>query len=87
MKMYPKFKKMKKVPANCSSTPQIQDHLKTNNALITDISVKSNKHKLLQRFAKYDPNTASEGCIGPKILLQVNNELDMILCKITAEQK
>ena len=76
---------MKKDPANCSSTPTIQDHLKTDNALITDISVKSNKHKLLQRFAKYVANTAIERYIGPKIFLQVNNELDMILCKIIAK--
>ena len=83
--MYPKLKKIKKVPVNCSSTPTIHDHLKTSNPLMTDISVRRRKHQLLQTFAKYVSNTARDRCIGPNIILQVKNEPDMILCKIIAK--
>ena len=85
--MYPMLKIRRKAPANCSSTLTIQDHLKTNNALIADISVSRSKHKVLQRLIEYVSNIASDGCIGPKRFLHVNKELDMMFCKIIAKHR
>ena len=70
---------MRKVPANCSSTPTIQDHLTTISALITDISAKSKKDELAQMFVIKLAKIASLGYIGPEILLHMNNVLDMTL--------
>ena len=78
---------MRKVPANCSSTPTIQDHLKTINALITDISVRRRKDELAQMFAIKLPKIASVGYIGPKILLHMNSVLDMTLFIIIIKLK
>ena len=85
--MYPMLKIRRKAPANCSLTLTIHDHLKTNNALMADISVSISKHNVLQRLVKYVSNTASDGCIGPKRFLQVNKVLDMMFCKIIAKHR